>query len=75
MLQPQEVVTEHAQCAKLLHFLFQYYKYPTQGASFHMVARLCYKDIYYPIADNSWVDKTLLFIFKLLFNIELIFII
>ena len=39
----QEVVTEHAQSAKLLHFLFSYYKYPTQGASFHRVARLYYR--------------------------------
>ena len=58
----QEVVTEHAQCAKLLNFLFQTYKNPTQGASFHRVTSLCYSEHLLHIADNSQVDKTLLFI-------------
>ena len=33
--------TEHAQSTKLLHFLFFYYKYPTQITSFYRVTRLC----------------------------------
>ena len=58
----QEVVTEHAQCAKLMHFLFQTYKYLTQGASFHRVTSLCYSEHLLHIDDNSQVDRTLLLI-------------
>ena len=58
----QEVVTEHSQCAKLLYFLSKYYKSPTQGAFFHRVTILCYSEHLLHIADNSQVDRTLLFI-------------
>ena len=66
MLRLQEVVAEHAQCANLLHFLFQTYKYPTQGACFHQVTSLCYSEHLLHIADNSQVDRILLFIFLIL---------
>ena len=61
MLSLQEVVTEHAQYAKSLHFLFKHYKKLRQGASFHRVTRLCYSKHMLHIADISQVDRTLLF--------------
>ena len=59
----QEVVTEHAHHAKLLHFLSKHYKSLTQGASFHRVTRLCYSEHLLHIPDNSQVDRTFLLIF------------
>ena len=59
MLSKQEVHTENAQCAKLLHFLSKPYKSPTQGASFHTVTRLVTANIQLHVADNSQVDRTL----------------
>ena len=73
MLRTQEVPTEYAQCAKPQHFLSKLYKSPTSGASFHMVTQLATENIQLHGADNSQVDRILLFILnyliiKLLFN-------
>ncbi len=59
MLSLQEVVIEHAQCAKSLHFLSKQYKSSAKGASFHRVTKHCYSEHMSHIADISQVDRTL----------------
>ena len=66
MLRSQEVAIKHVQFAKLLHFLSKYYKNPTQVASFCRVTRFSYSKHLLHVAENSQVDRTLLFILTIL---------